>query len=92
MKPSGVLARVEASLIPTRLSSDLCPVAGGDGGDAGWIADQRVPCGAAGVDNGVVVVEDPVAELVLSQVLPDVRGGSVSRYSVSVPISGFSAG
>jgi hypothetical protein len=58
--------------IPTPLNNDLRPVAGCDGGDAGWIVDQRVPCRAASVDDGVIAIEHPVAELVLAQELPDV--------------------
>lgn len=39
------------------------------------MSDEPVPGVAAGFDDGVVVFEDAVGELVLSQVLPDVLGG-----------------
>ena len=40
--------------------------------DAPWLSGECVPGIAAGIDDGVVVFEDAIAELVLAQVLPDI--------------------
>ena len=40
--------------------------------DAAWFGGECIPSIAAGIDDGVVAVEDTIAELVLAQVLPDI--------------------
>jgi ABC-type oligopeptide transport system ATPase subunit len=47
-----------ASLIPTALLIDLRPLPGGDGGDDFGSLREAVPGVAAGLDDGVIVVED----------------------------------
>ncbi len=60
-------------IIPAALINDLFgPFAVGDLGDFVGEVDQGVPRGAAGIDDGLFVVVDPVGEKVLAQVLPDV--------------------
>ena len=66
MTPSSLL------LIPTALSTDLCPSAGGDGSDWLWVVGEEVPSLAASLDDVVVAVEDSDGELVCAQVGPDV--------------------
>src|SRR3954454_21527182 len=61
-----------ALLIPVRLKSDTRPLPAADGAYAFGIVDQEVPGLSARVDDVVVGVPDPGAELVLSQVVPDV--------------------
>ena len=39
-----------------------------------WHGDQVIPCGAAGFDDGVVIVEHAQRQVIFSQVLPDVLG------------------
>src|SRR3954463_7212817 len=58
--------------LPTRLKSDTRPLPAADGAYAFGIVDQEVPGLSAGVDDVVVGVPDPGAELVLAQVVPDV--------------------
>src|SRR3954451_9038198 len=58
--------------LPTRLKSDTRPLPAADGAYAFGIVDQEVPGLSASVDDVVVGVPDPGAELVLSQVVPDV--------------------
>ena len=61
-----------SGVIPTRLKSDTRPLPAADGAYAFGIVDQEVPGLSASVDDVVVGVPDPGAELVLSQVVPDV--------------------
>jgi hypothetical protein len=54
--------------------------------------DKAVPCGAAGVDDFVVAVEDPVGEVVLAEVFPEildrVEFGAVCGSGIKVMLSG----
>jgi hypothetical protein len=59
-------------VIPTALSTDLCPFAGGDGSNCLWVAGEEVPSLAAGLDDFFVIVEDGDGEFVGAQVGPDV--------------------
>ncbi|HVC63502.1 MAG TPA: hypothetical protein VND19_24450, partial [Acetobacteraceae bacterium] len=45
-------------LIPTVLTTDRCPLAGGDGSDPIRVLDQELPGITAGVDNGLVGIPD----------------------------------
>ena len=63
---------VRRRLIPAALRTDLCPLPGGDGRDDFGLLCEAVPRDAAGIDDGVVVVEDADGEPVGSQVLPDI--------------------
>ena len=56
-------------MIPTALRIDLCPLPGGDGGDDFGLFCETAPRVAAGIDDGVVVVEDADREPVRPQVL-----------------------
>ena len=47
-------------------------MSGSDRADAFWIVDQEVPCRCAGLDDCLVAVPDQGAELVVSQIFPDV--------------------
>src|SRR3954469_6707370 len=58
--------------LPTRLKSDTRPLPAADGAYAFGIVDQEVPGLSAGVDDVVVGVPNPGAELVLTQIVPDV--------------------
>ena len=58
--------------LPTRLKSDTRPLPAADGAYAFGIVDQEVPSLSAGLDDVVVGVPDPGAELILPQVVPDV--------------------
>src|ERR1700678_1180800 len=58
--------------IPTGLIGDLCPWPFGHGSDGFDILDECVPCRAAGLDDLLVCVPHDVAEIVATQVLPDV--------------------
>lgn len=53
------------------LDFDLCPVPRGGEGDEDWVIGEEVPGVAAGLGDLLVVVEHPIGELVLVQVLPD---------------------
>ena len=59
-------------LIPTRSKTDTCPLPCCDGTDAAWIVDEEAPCGGAGLDDVFVGWPDVVAELVASQIVPDI--------------------
>ena len=50
----------------------MSPIPYADGHDGFGLCDEPVPGVAAGVEDGVVVIEDAVREPVLSEVLPDV--------------------
>ena len=45
--------------------------------------DELVPCLAAGMDDGLVVFPDVVAEVILAQVLPDIFDGPGCRAVVA---------
>src|SRR5215210_6385554 len=78
-------------VIPTRLKSDTRPLPAADGAYAFGIVNQEVPGLSAGVDNVVLGVPDPGAELVLAQVVPDVFDrvelGTVGRQGKQGEIS-----
>ena len=59
-------------VIPTRSKTDTCPLPCCDGTDAAWIGDEEAPCGGAGLDDVFVGWPDVVAELVASQIVPDI--------------------
>ena len=59
-------------IIPTALSTDLCPRACSDGSNGVWVVCEEVPRVAAGVDDVVVAFEDADGEFVGAQVGPDV--------------------
>ena len=59
-------------LIPTRSKTDTCPLPCCDGTDADWIGDEEAPCGGAGLDDVFVGWPDVVAELIASQIVPDI--------------------
>src|SRR3979409_665613 len=60
------------ALSPTGLKRDTRPLPAADGAYAFGIVDQEVPGLSAGVDDVVVGVPNPGAELVLTQIVPDV--------------------
>ena len=62
----------DCRLIPTALSTDLCPIPYCDGSYGVGVVCEEVPRVAAGVDDVVVAVEDGAGELVGAQVGPDV--------------------
>lgn len=68
----GVHRRGKRALIPARLSLDLRPGSGGDGGDGLGQFQEGVPGMSAGFEDCVIVVVDAVAEEVAAQELPDV--------------------
>jgi hypothetical protein len=59
-------------LIPTALNTDTRSLPGSDGTDAVRVGDQEVPGVFACLHHGIVSVPDEIAELVGTQVLPDV--------------------
>jgi hypothetical protein len=71
----GQLGHTQRGIIPAALDIDRCPIPCSDGADAVWIADEEVPGGGACVDDGLVTVPDPGAELVGAEVIPDVSIG-----------------
>ena len=62
-------------VIPAALKFDLCPFAGGDGSDAIGVCDEGVPGAAASIEDCLVGVEDPIAQVISAQELPDVFDG-----------------
>lgn len=70
----GVVRWRVCDLIPTASESNRCRCPGSccDGLDTTGLSCECIPSIAASVDDCIVVVEDPVAELVLAQILPDV--------------------
>ena len=76
--------QLQRGVIPTRLKTDACPLSCCDGSDADWIGDEEAPCGGAGLDDVFEGWPDAVAELVASQIVPDilhrVQLGRVWRY------------
>lgn len=56
--------RAYSELLPTAVSTDLCPGAGGDGRDGTGDFGEEVPGLAAGIDDVVVAVEDGDVEFV----------------------------
>src|SRR3954471_2284567 len=58
--------------IPTPLKTDTRPIPAADGAYAFGIVDQEVPGLSAGFDDVVVGIPNPGAELVLTQIVPDV--------------------
>jgi hypothetical protein len=64
-------SRGVGDIIPIALWVDrCCPAPLRDLSDAFWQINERLPCGAAGVDN-VVALVDAVAEVVLPEELSD---------------------
>src|SRR3984957_18119424 len=61
-----------ARLIPAALMIDPCPGAAGDRINALLVADEEIPSLLAGCDDGLIVVPDKPAELVTTQVVPNV--------------------
>src|SRR5467141_481738 len=61
-----------AALIPIALSFDRCPLPGGYRGHAVAIGEERIPSLAACLDDVLVALPDPHAELIATQILPDV--------------------
>src|ERR1700739_5182535 len=59
-------------LIPAILRIDPCPGTMGNRIDALRVCDEEVPSLLAGGDDGLVAVPDTPAELVATQVVPDV--------------------
>ena len=59
-------------LIPAALMIDPCPGAAGDRINALLVADEEIPSLLAGCDDGLIVVPDKPAELVTTQVVPNV--------------------
>ncbi len=59
-------------LIPAALMIDPCPGAAGDRINALLVADEEMPSLLAGCDDGLIVVPDKPAELVTTQVVPNV--------------------
>ena len=58
--------------LPPRLSFDLFEVGvGGEGAEPTSFGRERVPGGAAGVHDGLVIGEQPVREVALPQIQPD---------------------
>lgn len=66
------LMTVKIRIIPTALNLDRRPLAGCDGAHDIRLGDECPPSVAAGFDNGVVVLEDPIREEILAQILPDI--------------------
>ena len=64
--------RSRPRIIPAILRIDPCPGATGNRIDALRVSDEEVPSLLAGGDNGPVAVPDTPAELVATQVVPDV--------------------
>src|SRR3978361_176275 len=59
-------------VIPAALDVDRCPIPCSDGADAVRVVNEEVPGGGEGLDDGLVTVPDPGAELVAAEVIPDV--------------------
>src|SRR6266404_512443 len=59
-------------VIPIALSFDRCPLPGGYRGHAVALGEERIPSLAACLDDVLVALPDPHAELIATQILPDV--------------------
>src|ERR1700730_4800563 len=57
---------------PSNCLTDHCPIARRDGGDTAGLVEELSPSGLTGVENVGVVLEHPVGEIGLAQILPDV--------------------
>jgi hypothetical protein len=80
------------SLIPDALNSDRCPIPGGYRSDPGGIANEPVPGIAARLDDGVIALPNPHAELIAAKIFPDILDGiefgCVGRQSKQAEVGG----
>jgi hypothetical protein len=65
----------EFRLIPAALSFDRCPIPGGYRSDPGGIANESVPSITARLDDGVIAIPNPHAELIAAKIFPDILDG-----------------
>src|SRR6266404_3734166 len=82
-----VLLHKGIDLIPIALSFDRCPLPGGYRGHAVAIGEERIPSLAACLDDVLVALPDPHAELIATQILPDVLDRVEPGRIGALPIS-----